>query len=140
MFDVSNNCLQPHGYYKVCKLNFLQAFVVVAVVAIKIAMCRTLSFAEPSADADASAVSDANAKPGPKSEPSSYAMGMGGHHYSGYYGQYVGPTYYGAITYTHYGYPSYGYAGRKRLYKRMSDTNANSRYEAYGYGNPNYGL
>lgn len=110
-------------------------------VAINTASCRTLSFAEPTADADTSPSPDANADSQPESKPSGYAMrAMKGGPYAGYYGQYVGPTYYGAISYTHYGYPSYGYGGRKRLYKRMSDTDADSGYEAYGYGYPSYGL
>ena len=73
------------------------------------------------------------------SNPSGYARAHGGH-YDGYYGAYMGPTYFGSISYANYGYPSYGYGGKRRLYKRMSDTDSDAGYDAYGYGYPSYGI
>jgi len=65
-----------------------------------------------------------------------------GGRYSGYYGANSGPTHYGRQVTPHYGgYGTLGgYGGRYRRYKRMSETEADAGYDAYGYGYDSFGL
>ena len=65
-----------------------------------------------------------------------------GGRYSGYYGATTGPTYYGRVSTPHYGgYGTLGgYGGKYRRYKRMSETEADAGYDAYGYGYDSFGL
>ena len=91
---------------------------------------------DPDSNTEAEAISEplpdsvASAEPDASAEPASYSVGYGP--YAGYYGAHMGPTHYsGPMSYANYGYTSYGYGGKRYIYKRSANPSPAS-YSSYG--------